>query len=146
MGVHTVVQTDDEEIPPGTIFCMRSTVPQKGKSLLAPYYLVYIGEKGNTVLGYLQGKRCLDYLKKLCQGEKEVLPELVKSLKKETNNFAKMSSYATDLQLAIEGIIGKSHEVGAASFFSSEPISLDSEGVTSQGDFDIVAFVIIKNK
>ena len=57
-----------------------------------------------------------------------------------------MSSYATDLQLAIEGIIGKSHEVGAASFFSSEPISLDSEGVTSQGDFDIVAFVIIKNK
>ena len=146
MGVHTVVQTDDEEIPPGTIFCMRSTVPQKGKSLLAPYYLVYMGENGNTVLGYLQGKRCLDYLKKLCQGEKEVLPELVKSLKKETNNFAKMSSYATDFQLAIDGIIGKSHEVGAASFFSAEPISLDSEGVTSQGDFDIVAFVIIKNK
>jgi len=35
-GIHTVVETDDEEIPPGTIFCMRSTVEKKGKSLLAP--------------------------------------------------------------------------------------------------------------
>lgn len=146
LGIHTVVATDDEEIPPGTIFCMRSTVPQKGQSLLAPYYLVYIGEDGETVLGYMQGKRCLDYLKKLCQGKTEVLPELAQQLKKETKNYAEMRPYSFAFQLAIESVIGKSQEVGAASFFSTELVSLNAEGVTSQSDFDIVAFVIVKRK
>ncbi len=69
LGIHAVVETDDEEIPPGTIFCMRSSVQQKGQSLLAPYYLVYMGEGGEPVLGYMQGKRCLDYLKKTVSGQ-----------------------------------------------------------------------------
>lgn len=145
LGVHTVVETDDEEIPPGTIFCMRSTVPQKGQSLLAPYYLVYMGEDGETVLGYMQGKRCLDYLKKLCQGKTEVLPELAQQLKRETKNYADMKTYSSAFQLAIESVIGKSQEVGAASFFSTELVSLNAEGVTSQSDFDIVAFVVVRN-
>ena len=146
LGVHTVVETDDEEIPPGAIFCMRSSVQQKGQSLLAPYYLVYMGEDGETVLGYMQGKRCLDYLKKLCQGKTEVLSELAQQVKRDTNNYANMKAYSSAFQLAIESVIGKSQEVGAASFFSTELVSLNAEGVTSQSDFDIVAFVIVKRK
>lgn len=146
LGIHTVVETDDEEIPPGTIFCMRSSVQQKGQSLLAPYYLVYMGEGGEPVLGYMQGKRCLDYLKKLCQGKTEVLAELAQNLKKETKNYANMKAYSSAFQLAIESVIGKSQEVGAASFFSTELVSLNAEGVTSQSDFDIVAFVVVKRK
>lgn len=144
LGIHTVVETDDEEIPPGTVFCMRSTVERKGKSLLAPYYLVYMDDDGATILGYMQGKRCLDYLKRLCQGKTEVLVALVRNLKMETKNYANMTHYSSAFQLAIESVIGKSQEVGAASFFSTELISLNAEGVTSQGDFDIVAFVIVK--
>ena len=146
LGIHTVVKTDNEEIPPGTIFCMRSSVQQKGQSLLAPYYLVYMGEGGEPVLGYMQGKRCLDYLKKLCQGKTEVLAELAQNLKKETKNYANMKAYSSAFQLAIESVIGKSQEVGAASFFSTELVSLNAEGVTSQSDFDIVAFVVVKRK
>ncbi len=146
LGIHTVVETNDEEILPGTVFCMRSTVEQKGISLLSPYYLVYMGEDGSTILGYMQGKRCLDYLKKLCYGTTDVLTELAQNLKRETKNYSSMNSYASAFKLAIESVIGKSQEVGAASFFSSELISLNAEGVTSQGDFDIVAFVIIKSK
>lgn len=145
LGIHTVVETDDEEIPPGTIFCMRSSVQQKGQSLLAPYYLVYIGKDGETVLGYMQGKRCLDYLKKLCQGKTEVLVELAQQLKQETKNYADMKAYSSAFLLAIESVIGKSQEVGAASFFSTELVSLNAEGVTSQSDFDIVAFVVVRN-
>jgi hypothetical protein len=122
------------------------TVQQKGQSLLAPYYLVYMGEDGETVLGYTQGKRCLDYLKKLCQGKTEVLAELAQNLKKETKNYANMKAYSSAFQLAIESVIGKSQEVGAASFFSTELVSLNAEGVTSQSDFDIVAFVVVKRK
>ena len=143
-GIHTVVKTESEEIRPGTVFCIKSVSEQKGKSLLAPYYLVYISENGETVLGYTQGKRCLDYLKKLCQGKTEVLTEMANSVKKETKNYTLMKKYSHQLQLAIESVIGKSHEVGAASFFSSDLISLDSEGVNTQSDFDIVAFVVIK--
>ena len=143
-GIHTVVQTSSDEIVPGTVFCIRSSAEQKGNSLLAPYYLVYIGEDGNTVLGYTQGKRCLDYLKKLCQGKTDVLVDMAEQLKNETKNYANMRKYSSQLQLAIESVIGKSHEVGAASFFGSDLISLDSEGVNSQSDFDIVAFVVVK--
>ena len=143
-GIHTVVETTDEEILPGTVFCMRSSAQQKGKSLLAPYYLVYTGEDGSTILGYTQGKRCLDYLKKLCHGKMEVLTHLAQSMKKETKNYTNMSRYSSSFQSAIESVIGKSQEVGAASFFSSELISLNSEGATSQSDFEIVAFVVIK--
>lgn len=145
-GIHTVVETTDEEILPGTVFCMRSSAQQKGKSLLAPYYLVYMGEDGSTILGYTQGKRCLDYLKKLCQGKMDVLTHLTQILKKETKNYTNMSRYSSSFQLAIESVIGKSQEVGAASFFLSELISLNSEGATSQSDFEIVAFVVIKRR
>lgn len=143
-GIHTVVRTQSEEIEAGTVFCIKSVAEQKGKSLLAPYYLVYIGENGETVLGYTQGKRCLDYLKKLCQGKTDVLVDMAAELKKETKNYGQMKKYSNQLQLAIESVIGKSKEVGAASFFSSDLISLDSEGVNSHSDFDIVAFVVIK--
>lgn len=145
-GIHAVVETTDEDILPGTVFCMRSSAQQKSKSLLAPYYLVYMGEDGTTILGYTQGKRCLDYLKKLCQGEMEILTDLVLSLKKETRNYTNMTRYSSVFQLAIESVIGKSQEIGAASFFSSELISLNSEGVNSQSDFDIVAFVVVRRR
>ncbi|MDR0995917.1 MAG: DEAD/DEAH box helicase, partial [Tannerella sp.] len=143
-GIHAVVATSDEEIPPGTVFCLRSTAVKKGASLLAPYYLVYIGADGSTLLGYTQGKRCLDYLKKLCQGQAEVLADLAAELKKETKNYADMKTYSSALQSAIESILGKAKEVGSAAFFSPEMISLNAEGVNSQSDFDIVAFVVVK--
>lgn len=72
--------------------------------------------------------------------------EVAQNLKKETKNYANMKAYSSAFQLAIESVIGKSQEVGAASFFSTELVSLNAEGVTSQSDFDIVAFVAVKRK
>lgn len=66
--------------------------------------------------------------------------------KKRPKNYANMKAYSSAFQLAIESVIGKSQEVGAASFFSTELVSLNAEGVTSQSDFDIVAFVVVKRK
>jgi len=145
-GIHAVVETEDEDIQPGTIFCLKSNTDKKGGSLLAPYYLVYMSEDGQVLLGYLMGRHCLDNLKKLCIGKMDVIKELTDRVKKETNNYKNMSKYSSLMHLAIENIIGKSQEVGSASFFSSDLISLDAEGVNSQSDFDIVAYVIIKRK
>ena len=144
-GIHTVVPINDDNILPGTIFCMKSNAETKGSSLLAPYYLVYVGEDKSTILGYTHGKRCLDYLKKLCDGQTEVVHELAKQLKEDTKNYSEMSRLSTAFHVAIESVIGKSQEVGAASFFSTELISVESEGVNSKSDFDIIAFVVIKH-
>lgn len=143
-GIHTVVNTNDDDIQPGTVFCLKSNTKIKGKSLLSPYYLVYMSEDGQVLLGYLMGRYCLDYLNKLCQGQVQVLKTLTDQVKNETKNYRNMSKYSSLLHLAIENVIGKSQEVGAASFFSGDLISLDAEGVNSQSDFDIVAYVIIK--
>ena len=97
-------------------------------------------------------KRYLPELFSVCvalynkKGKTEVLAELAQNLKKETKNYANMKAYSSAFQLAIESVIGKSQEVGAASFFSTELVSLNAEGVTSQSDFDIVAFVVVKRK
>lgn len=144
MGIHTIVKINDDDTKPGTIFCLRSINEQKGKSLLSPYFMVYIGEDGNTLLGYTQGKRCLDYLKRLCQNETEPLEELCKEVKQETHNYSNMTKYSNGLQQAIDSVLGKAQEVGAAAFFSTNPIALNAEGVNARSDFDIVAFVIVK--
>jgi len=57
-----------------------------------------------------------------------------------------MKAHSSAFHLAIESVIGKSQEVRAASFFSTELVSLNAEGVTSQSDFYIVAFVFVKRK
>ncbi|PKO98150.1 MAG: helicase [Bacteroidetes bacterium HGW-Bacteroidetes-8] len=145
-GVHTVVYSNDPEIVEGTIFCLRNRKGEKGKSILSPYYLVYVGKEGETLLGYMQGKRCLDYMKKLCQGQIEVVKELAAQVNKETRNYRDMKKYSVFLQVAMESIIGKSHEIGAASFFSTDGVALAAEGVTAKSDFEVISFVVIKSR
>jgi hypothetical protein len=145
-GIHSVVMANDIEIKEGTIFCLRNRKGEKGKSILSPYYLVYIGKDGETLLGYMQGKRCLDYMKKLCQGQTEVVKELAEQLKSETRNYRDMKIYSGLLQSAMESVLGKSHEIGAASFFSTDGVALAAEGVTAKSDFEVISFVVIKSQ
>lgn len=145
-GIHAVVGINDADLQEGVIFCMRSKVPAKGKSLLSPYYLVYVSLEGEILLSYTQGKRCLDYYKKLCQGESHVIVDFAEKVKKESANYSNMSRYSDLLQLAMESIIGKQHEVGAASFFSTEGVVMDVEGIHSNADFEIVSFLIIRKE
>lgn len=145
-GIHSVVMTNDIEIKEGTIFCLRNRKGEKGKSILSPYYLVYIGKEGETLLGYMQGKRCLDYMKKLCQGQTAVVKELAEQLKTETRNYRDMKIYSGLLQSAMESVLGKSHEIGAASFFSTDGVALSAEGVTAKSDFEVISFVVIKSQ
>jgi hypothetical protein len=145
-GIHSVVMANDQEIKEGTIFCLRNRKGEKGKSILSPYYLAYIGKDGETLLGYMQGKRCLDYMKKLCQGQTDVVKELAEQLKTETRNYREMKIYSGLLQSAMESVLGKSHEIGAASFFSTDGVALAAEGVTAKSDFEVISFVVIKNQ
>ncbi|MDP3451505.1 MAG: helicase-related protein [Bacteroidales bacterium] len=145
-GIHSVVMASDQEIKEGTIFCLRNRKGEKGKSILSPYYLAYIGKDGETLLGYMQGKRCLDYMKKLCQGQTDVVKELAEQLKTETRNYRDMKIYSGLLQSAMECVLGKSHEIGAASFFSTDGVALAAEGVTAKSDFEVISFVVIKNQ
>ena len=145
-GIHSVVMTNDPDISEGVIFCLRNRKGDKGKSILSPYYLVYVGKDGETLLGYIQGKRCLDYIKKLCQGHTEVVKELALQLKTETGNYRDMKIYCGLLQSAMESILGKSHEIGAASFFSTEGVALAAEGVTAKSEYEVITFVVIKSQ
>lgn len=145
-GIHSVVIANDIEIKEGTIFCLRNRKGEKGKSILSPYYLVYVGKNGETLLGYMQGKRCLDYMKKLCQGQTEVIKELAEELKRETKNYRDMKIYSGLLQSAMESVLGKSQEIGAASFFSTDGVALAAEGVTAKSDFELISFIVIKNQ
>jgi SNF2 family DNA or RNA helicase len=143
-GIHAIAQINDADIRPGVIFCLHSKSKTIGKSILAPYYLAYVADDGETLLGYMQGKRSLDYMKKLCQGNTVVITELTEQVKKNTRNYAEMKHYSQLLQVAMESIIGKSKEVGAASFFSTEGVVFNVEGVNTKSDLEIVSFLIIK--
>jgi hypothetical protein len=124
---------------------MRSSVQQKGQSFGSLLFGLY-GRRWRTSFGLYAGKTLFGLSEKAVSGQNGSAGRVGTKLKKETKNYANMKAYSSAFQLAIESVIGKSQEVGAASFFSTELVSLNAEGVTSQSDFDIVAFVVVKRK
>jgi hypothetical protein len=148
-GIYAVVEANMPDIPAGIIFCLRH-LKEGGSSKhtqnsLAPYYLVYVSEQGEIINFFTQSKKILDYYQKLCSGQKEVLPELVRHFKQKTKNGDDMSAQTKLLEEAVQHIMGKSIEKGVMSLFSPEGTATFKEQIKSVDDFEVVSFLVIHN-
>ena len=82
MGMYAIAATSPglPDIKPGVIFALKQVNPHvaaEKQNALYPYYMVYIHADGTVQYNYLHTKKILDYYKKLCVGEREILAELV---------------------------------------------------------------------
>ena len=107
-----------------------------------PYSLCYINEQGEIFAPASNPKKALDYFKKLCAGNKEVLKPLVDSFAKETRSAKSMSKYITLLNMAIKHIKGVDDELGLDTLAVAGGTKMSR--VQKKESFEVVSFLIVK--
>lgn len=141
-----VFSPGDGEIVPGAIFCLRDIygkVQQDQNYALAPYYLVYVADNGEIAFNYLQAKKSLDILKKLCATRDGVDSMAEQTLAKNTKQGREMGHYQFLLERAISSVIGKTEEKGVESLFVRGGTVLTQEHFQGLADFEVVSYVTI---
>jgi ERCC4-related helicase len=150
MGMYSLVEIPDalkDVIDPGVIFTLKQVKGHeqiKEQNALFPYYLVYVTFNGEVKLSFIHTKKILDYYKKLCSGNNEVLKNLVDEFNNATNDGRNMGIYSKLLELTIENLIGKKQEIGISNLFSKGGGIIDNEYFDGVEDFELVTFLIVK--
>jgi SNF2 family DNA or RNA helicase len=148
LGAYAVTTSEDADIPPGILFCLRAVgvasekIAESGYPL-APHYLVHVSEDGNVLLPYTQAKRILDRLKRLSLGRD--LPDASASARhdKATMHGEDMRHAQQLLAAAVASIVGKSEERAVASLFSPGGTHAMKGEFAGSSDFEVVAFLVV---
>lgn len=149
-GMYAITKLDEslkDQLNPGVIFTLKQIQGKqqpKEKNVLAPYYMVYISNEGEVKYSFQHSKKILDFYKKLCSGNKDVLPELIREFNSETDEGSNMEKYSSLLEQAIDSIIGKKEEAGVMSLFSKGGTAFYKGASSSLEEFELVSFLIIK--
>jgi hypothetical protein len=145
---YAVVKSNLNEIKDGVIFCLKDTsadFKEKLKNnILYPYFLVYLSMDGKTMVTASQTKKALDYFRKLCMGQNQVLPDLVALFEKEIKGNKRVSAFAKALQTAIIEVAGVQEELGLDSLASRGAINLMSKSVNKEDSLELVSYLVIK--
>ncbi|AKN32607.1 helicase [Clostridium carboxidivorans P7] len=151
LGMYAVTKMEEDElknqIKPGVIFTLKqvniNAKPEESNSLY-PYYMVYIYEDGTVKYNYIHAKKILDFYKKLCSGNGEILKDIVEEFNLETNNGSEMKKYSKLLEDAIDNIIGKKEEKGVASLFNKGGTTVQKSLFKGIDNFELISFIVIK--
>ena len=149
-GMYAVARIDEnlrDEIKPGVIFTLKQIKGHeqtKEQNALFPYYMVYISDDGEVKFSFIHAKRILDYYKKLCSGQKQVIKELVDEFNTETKDGRNMDHYSDLLEKSIQNLIGKKQEIGLASLFSKGGTIIPKANIDGMEDFELVTFLVLK--
>lgn len=145
---YAVVASNLEQIKPGAIFCLKDISAghhsKLKKNILHPYFLLYISQDGEQLLGSSNTKQTLDYYRKLCMGNDRILPELIAEFEKETNGYKNMEAYTNLIQKAITEVKGVKEEIGLDSLASAGGTDLFGESLGAEHSLELVSYLIIK--
>lgn len=145
-GIRAVVESD-EEVQPGTIFCVKSESNAGRNDLdsdypLYPYYLVHVGEDGAAVLPHTQSRKVLDALRKLC-ADTPHNPLAEKYFDKETQGGKNVDAIREQLAAAIRSITGKQEEKAVLSLFAPGGTHAFQGEFLGINDFEVVAHLVV---
>lgn len=148
LGASAVTTSEDADIPPGIIFCLRAEGAAAEKTVetgypLAPHYLVHVGEDGTVLLPYTQAKRILDRLKRISLGRD--LPDATACARfdKQTKQGEDMSHAQQLLAASVLSVVGKSEERAVASLFTPGGTYAIKGEFAGSNDFEVVAFLVV---
>jgi hypothetical protein len=148
LGACAVTTSEDADIPPGVVFCLRTegaaaeNIADSGYPL-APHYLVHVGEDGSVLLPYTQAKRILDRLKRLSLGRDLPDASACARFDKETKQGEAMHHAQQLLASAVASVAGKSEERAVASLFSPGGTHAMKGEFAGSNDFEVVAFLVV---
>ena len=145
-GMYAIAKSNIDEAVKGVIFCLKQineNIKPSEYNTLNPYFFVYIKDDGEILLNFIQSKKILDIYKKVCSGENELYPDLIKEFNEETNDAKDMSKFTDFLEKTVENIVGKEEEKGIESLFSFDKTTLN-KSVQNMDDFELISFLVIK--
>ncbi|MFO7902912.1 MAG: helicase-related protein [Pirellulaceae bacterium] len=139
-----------EIVRPGVIFCLRHTTPpaekQRSVNPLNPYYLVYIRDDGEVRFNFVHPKQILTMYQSLCRGQTEAFKALCEAFDRDTDDGRDMGEYTALLDRAIAAIGHGFQKRAVQSMLGDRNAVLPkmSEQPTSDGDFELITWLVIK--
>lgn len=145
---YAVVKSNLSEIKEGAIFCLKDIAANDNQKLknniLYPYFLVYVSLDGSKIVTASQTKLALDYFRKLCMGQSNVLTALVAQFDKETKGNKKMTAFAKALQTSMQEVVGVQEEIGLDSLASRGAVNLMSKNLKAEESLELISYLVIK--
>ncbi len=145
-GLHAVVATSGV-LESGAIFVLKnvnSSVNINKLNRLHPFYLVFIKDSGELLLGHVDSKRILDAMRMLCKGVNQPIVELCKALSSETDEYHNMESFSQLLKYGIGTILKTEEEKEVLSLFKSGGTTALQDKFKGIEDFKLVSFLIVR--
>lgn len=148
MGAFAVATSNDVDIPPGVIFCLRAEDAAAEKAIdpsypLAPHYLVHAGDDGTVLLPYTQAKTTLDRLKRMALGRDLPDASACARFDRATKHGEDMRHTQKLLSASVASIVGKSEERAVASLFSPGGTHAMKGEFAGSNDFEVLAYMVI---
>ncbi len=148
MGAFAVTTSNDVDIPPGVIFCLRAEDAAAEKAIdpsypLAPHYLVHASDDGTVLLPYTQAKTTLDRLKRMALGRDLPDASACARFDRATKHGEDMRHTQKLLSASVASIVGKSEERAVASLFSPGGTHAMKGEFAGSNDFEVLAYMVI---
>ena len=148
LGAFAVATSNDVDIPPGVIFCLRAEDAAAEKAIdpgypLAPHYLVHASEDGAVLLPYTQAKTTLDRLKRMALGRDFPDATACARFDRATKHGEDMRHAQKLLAASVASIVGKSEERAVASLFSPGGTHAMKGEFAGSNDFEVLAYMVI---
>lgn len=148
LGAFAVTTSNEADVSPGIVFCMRAEgnaaarIPEGGYPL-APHYLVQVGDAGAILLPYTQAKQILDRLKRVSLGRD--LPDAGSCARfdRGTKDGQDMRQAQKLLAAAVASVVGKSEERAVASLFTPGGTHALAGEFAGSDDFEVLAYIVI---
>jgi superfamily II DNA or RNA helicase len=145
-GIHAVAKADNEHLN-GVIFVLKNINPSINvdkQNRLHPFYLVYVGDHGETLVDHLNPKMLLDKFRYLCKNNDKPLKKLVAEFNRETGDGRHMKTYSDLLGKAISSIVDVKAGRDVDSLFHRGGTSALENKINGLNDFELIDFLIIK--
>lgn len=145
-GLHAVVPSGSD-CPPGVIFLLKNrnnNVNADMQNRLHPFYMVYVGSKGEIICNHLSPKELLDKTRILCKGQSQPMPSVYQDFNIETKDGRDMAKVSVLLSEAIHSIMEAKEESDIDSLFKPGGTTALSVGVFGLDDFELVCFLVVK--
>jgi SNF2 family DNA or RNA helicase len=145
-GIMAVAKVNLDDAHKGVIFCLKDLTANMedahSYNAISPYNLCYMKMNGDVFITANNPKRCLDYYKKLCMGQHEIMNDLVKEFSKETRDCKNMDTYTPLLRSVIAHLGGIGEELGLDSLALPGGTKLSKKDLG--GAYELISFLVIK--
>lgn len=148
LGTCAVTTSNETEIAPGIIFCLRAEgeaaehISETGYPLGAQF-LVHVSDNGAVLLPYTQAKKILDRLKRLCNGRELPDAGACARFDKATKQGEDMRGAQRLLAAAVASVVGKQEERAIAGLFTPGGTHAMKGEFAGINDFEVVAWLAV---